>query len=623
LGAFIPEVFGKYYLVDKIAVGGMAEIFKAKSFSHAGFEKLLVIKRILAHHSENEEFVAMFIDEAKISAQLQHPNIVHVYDFGQLHTNCYIAMECVDGKDIKRILKKMAERRKLLPVEYAIFIAQQVALGLEHAHTKTNLQGEALDIIHRDMSPANVLVGYSGDIKLADFGIAKAKFSGYDTEVGVLKGKFEYMSPEQARGEPVTQQSDIFSLGIILYEMLTGRRLFKAKSEIATLEKIKALDLKPPSHYNQEANEDIDALVMGALQKQTGDRYATAHAFEQALSQYLHTTFEPQTQRRLSEFLCELFTDERTQERADLEEGSRIALELHEQEPEIELQPEWEESTSHGGPTLRTDPPPRSVGLILLGVCAAAALVLALVVGLQPDPAPGPTLPPVASKSTTGAISLLLEPANAVVFKGEEKLGVGPTLALEGLEPGTWILRFEAQDHVTKTETLTIEAGTRTMLPVRLEKVSKRTVAAKPPRLVFESSPSGAQVFVDNRSVGITPITWSEGRPDSSYRARYTLEGHTALDFQVTTPGSGERDTVTRTLEHRPMGRGGVNVNVRPGWAYVYVDGKKVGETPLTAGDLAAGNHTIRVVNEATGLDDSRTVRVRPGDTATVLFDTP
>jgi serine/threonine protein kinase len=621
LGAFIPEVFGKYYLVDKIAVGGMAEIFKAKSFSHAGFEKLLVIKRILAHHSENEEFVSMFIDEAKISAQLQHPNIVHVYDFGQLHANCYIAMECVDGKDIKRILKKMAERRKLLPVEYSIFIGQQVALGLEHAHTKTNLQGEPLGIIHRDMSPANVLVGYSGEIKLADFGIAKAQFSAFNTEVGVLKGKFEYMRPEQARGEPVTQQSDIFSLGIILYEMLTGRRLFKAKSEIATLEKIKALEIKPPSHYNQEANEEIDALVMGALQKQPADRYDTAHAFEQALSQYSHTGFEPQTQRRLSEFLCELFADERTQERSDLEEGSRIALELHEQEPEIELQPEWEESTSHGGPTLRTDPPPRPVGLILLALCGLAAVVLALVLGLQPDPEPAP--PPVASEPTTGAISLLLEPTNTVVFKGEEKLGVGPTLALEQLDPGTWILRFEAPGHVTKTETLTIEAGTRTMLPVRLEKVTKRTVAAKPPRLVFESSPSGAQVFVDNRSVGITPITWSEGRPDVSYRARYTLEGHKALDFQVTTPGSGERDIVTRTLERRPIGLGGVNVNVRPGWAYVYVDGKKVGETPLTTGGLTAGTHTIRVVNEATGLDDTRTVRVRPGDTATVLFDTP
>ena len=244
---FQPELFGKYFLIDRVATGGMAEIFKAKTYSTAGFEKLQVIKRILAHLSDNEDFVSMFIDEAKISVSLQHANLVQIYDFGKIRDNYYIAMELVEGKDVKQILRKLAQKRKLLPEEFAIFIAHEVCKGLDYAHKKTNLQGEPLGIIHRDMSPSNVLVSYSGEVKIADFGIAKAEMSTYNTKDGVLKGKFEYMSPEQARGEDVTQQSDIFSVGIILYEMLTGRRLFKTENEIKTLEKIKAVSIRPPS----------------------------------------------------------------------------------------------------------------------------------------------------------------------------------------------------------------------------------------------------------------------------------------------------------------------------------------------------------------------------------------
>ena len=238
---FEPQAFGRYYLVDTIAVGGMAEVFKAKSFSEGGFEKLLCIKRILKHLSGNDEFVEMFIDEAKISVELQHPNIVPIYDFGKIQTNYFIAMECVEGKDVKGILRKLAEKRKLLPPEYAVYIAHETCKGLDYAHKKTNLRGEPFGIIHRDISPSNILVAYNGEVKIADFGIAKARISAYNTKDGVLKGKFEYMSPEQASGEGLSFKSDIFCTGIILHEMLTGRRLFKTDSDVKTLEKIKAV----------------------------------------------------------------------------------------------------------------------------------------------------------------------------------------------------------------------------------------------------------------------------------------------------------------------------------------------------------------------------------------------
>ncbi|MEE2750624.1 MAG: serine/threonine-protein kinase [Myxococcota bacterium] len=618
MGVFTPEAFGKYYLVDKIAVGGMAEIFKAKSFSHAGFEKLLVIKRILQHHSENEEFVTMFIDEAKISAQLQHPNIVHVYDFGKLHANCYIAMECVEGKDAKRVLKKLSERRKLLPIEFALFIAHEVALALDHAHTKTNIEGQPLGIVHRDMSPANVLVSYAGEVKLADFGIAKADFSGYDTEVGVLKGKFEYMSPEQARGESVTQSSDLFSLGIILYELLTSRRLFKAKTEIATLEKIKKLDFKPPSAYNPAVSEELDAIVLKALQQEPGERYQSAHDFQHALHDLLHTDFEPQPKRRLADFLSELFEDEQSAERNALQEGSRIALELHEADDEIELQPEWEESPSHGGPTLRTQTSKRPILGILLAFASLAAILLAILVNVRTTPPP-PQITPAAP--THGEVNILLEPVETQVFNGDQLLGTGPRLDLKGLEPGSLTLRFEAEGYLNIEETLEVTVGEPYILPIRLVEEVEQEVATRTSRVLFESTPSGAQVFVDNRAVGITPITYSEGNANTVYKVRYLLDGHRPLVFEVTTAGPDERITETRTLQAKVAGVGGLNVSMRRGWAYIYIDGNKMGETPDTITGLTAGKHEVRVVNEPAGIDRTQTVLVRPNETATVFFE--
>src|SRR5690349_9807815 len=179
----------------------MAEIFKAKTFSHGGFENLLVIKRILSHLGESDEFVEMFIDEAKVSVALQHTNIVRIYDFGKILENYFIAMECVDGKDVRAMLRKLSRKRRFLPIEFAAYLAHEVCKGLDYAHRKTDLHGRPYGIVHRDISPSNILVSYEGDVKIADFGIAKAERNTYNTKDGVLKGKFEYMSPEQASGE--------------------------------------------------------------------------------------------------------------------------------------------------------------------------------------------------------------------------------------------------------------------------------------------------------------------------------------------------------------------------------------------------------------------------------------
>ena len=285
----------------------------------------------------------MFIDEAKISVELQHPNIVQIYDFGRIAENYFIAMECVEGKDVKGILRKLAERRVMLPMEYAVYIAHEMCKGLDYAHKRTDMQGDPLGIIHRDVSPSNILVSYSGEVKVADFGIAKAQISAYNTKGGVLKGKFEYMSPEQARGETLNHQADIFATGIILHEMLTGRRLFKSDSDIRTLERIKAVDVQPPSQINPSIPKRLDAIVMKAL---TGIPRPGSRMQENSRPRcWSSCTPRPRPHtENLGHFMTELFSQEIRTERDRLETGTRAAADLQYQAPEIDLDLEWEES---------------------------------------------------------------------------------------------------------------------------------------------------------------------------------------------------------------------------------------------------------------------------------------
>src|SRR5205823_3570216 len=218
--------FGQYVLVEKIATGGMAEVWKARMRGVEGFQKIVAIKKILPHLSDNQDFIEMFIDEAKLAAQLNHNNIIHIYDLGKIQSSYYIAMEYIDGYDLKTILKLAADRDNPLNVELALFIAAKIAAALDYAHRKRDFEDRDLGLVHRDVSPQNVLISQDGDIKLCDFGIAKAASKASHTQAGALKGKLQYMSPEQAWGRAIDKRSDIFALATVLFELLTGRKLF-------------------------------------------------------------------------------------------------------------------------------------------------------------------------------------------------------------------------------------------------------------------------------------------------------------------------------------------------------------------------------------------------------------
>src|SRR3954468_7876106 len=230
-----PSQFGRYTLVERLATGGMAEVFKAKILSGHGFEKLLVIKRILPHLAADKTFIAMFIDEAKLTAQLVHPKIVQVMDFGDVDGQYFIALEYVDGFDALALLRSSAQRQVRLPVPICLFIALEVLDALEYAHNAKDLESKAMRIIHRYISPSNVFISRRGDVKLGDFGTAHAQKREAKTQAGTLKGKYGYMAPEQVVGGAIDARSDVFAVGIVLAEMIMGRRLFSAPNDLDVL----------------------------------------------------------------------------------------------------------------------------------------------------------------------------------------------------------------------------------------------------------------------------------------------------------------------------------------------------------------------------------------------------
>ncbi len=282
-----PKKFGKYYFLERISVGGMAEVFKAKSFGVEGFEKLIAIKRILSNVAEDEDFISMFIDEAKIAVQLNHANIAQIFDLGNIEGSYFIALEYVHGKDLRTIWDRHNRRNLLLPIPMSAYITIRICEGLDYAHRKKNAAGNDLNIVHRDVSPQNILVSYEGEVKIIDFGIAKAANKASRTQAGILKGKFGYMSPEQVRGLPLDGRSDIFSTGIILYELLTGERLFVGESDFSTLEKVRNVEILPPTTYNRKIPDDLEKIVLKALSKDPDDRYKTSYDMQEDLQRFL------------------------------------------------------------------------------------------------------------------------------------------------------------------------------------------------------------------------------------------------------------------------------------------------------------------------------------------------
>lgn len=318
---FSPQIFGDYILLDRVAVGGMAEIFKAKQSGPRGFERILVIKRILSHLNEDQEFKQMFDDEAKIAAQLRHANIVQIFELGDVEGIPYIAMEYVEGRNLRDLTRSIQSKGLQLSLEQVLFIVSETLRGLQFAHHRTDSSGQALEIIHRDMSPQNIILSYEGEVKILDFGIAKAASRISKTEAGVLKGKFSYMSPEQASGRPISQSTDVYACGVILHELLTGERLFRAESDIETLERVKAGVVPVPSSKNPQVPTELDAITLKCLQRNPEKRFASAGEMQSEIAKLIRERGFVYGPQELSAFMKTLFSDLIIEERERLKEA--------------------------------------------------------------------------------------------------------------------------------------------------------------------------------------------------------------------------------------------------------------------------------------------------------------
>jgi len=306
----MSQRFGKYRLMRRIAIGGMAEIFVARREGMQGFHKTIVIKRIRPHLSENPTFVNMFLNEARLAAELNHSNIAQIYDLGRIAKSYFIAMEYINGRDMRTIVPKAEKQGIPFPMEYSLKVARDVCEGLYYAHRHSDEKGRPLNIVHRDVTPENIMVSFDGEVKILDFGIAKAENLVSETRAGEIKGKLGYLSPEQINGKAVDHRSDLFGLGVVLYEWITGHKLFTGSSDVEVLRAVLEGRIYPPSYFREDVPGEVETILMRALERNREQRYQSAWDMLADIDEFLsHHTFMP-SNIHLSNFLRQIFADE-------------------------------------------------------------------------------------------------------------------------------------------------------------------------------------------------------------------------------------------------------------------------------------------------------------------------
>src|SRR5262245_34946829 len=301
-----PIQFGKYTLFERIGRGGMAEVYKGRIQGPAGFERVFVVKRILPHLSDDASFIKMFVEEAKLSARLNHPNIVHIFELGAVEGEYFISMEDIRGHDLSATMRAIWKALGPPRPELVSYIGREACRGLAYAHSLTDENGRPLGMIHRDVSPSNVMLSYEGSVKMLDFGIAKALVDGAEpTKGGTLKGKYAYMAPEQTEGDNIDNRSDIFACGTVLHEVLTGRRLFKGQNDVQTIERVRRCEVPRPSLQNPAVPPELDDIILKALQRDPFRRWSNAADMADALDDIVHAArFQP---THLQQILYDLF----------------------------------------------------------------------------------------------------------------------------------------------------------------------------------------------------------------------------------------------------------------------------------------------------------------------------
>ncbi|MBI4125166.1 MAG: serine/threonine protein kinase [Deltaproteobacteria bacterium] len=564
-----PVRAGQYYLLEKIAQGGMAEIYKGLAYDLAGIKKTVCIKKILPHIAASREFIDMLVDEAKIAVQLSQGNIAQVYDLGKAGEDYFIVMEFVEGQSLSKIFKKAARKKVRIPVPIVCHIAAEIAGGLSYMHNKTDEAGRNLHIVHRDISPQNIVVSYSGTVKIIDFGIAKAAVKVGHTESGILKGKFAYMSPEHAAGDKVDHRSDIFSLGVIFYELLTGARLFKGKDNKETVKNVKRARVPLPSTVVEDIPEALDAIVLKALAKNRRHRYPFASDFQEELLRFLHTHYPDFKPSQVAEFVRELFKEELVLLRKLGNQEAKtphLILEKTRDRPDEEntegggpidwrefmLEAEWPEGEMDRGPGTM-DHGPEEVDE------EAAELTSRK------------WFPRLGFRTQTVVIGLLLISllAGGIFYWTEDR---GPWT----VDRGPWTVDQRPR---------TTDQGPRTT-PITL-----------PAKIMVESNPPGAQIYLNDRDTGkITPAELEGFKTNQ----KLTLGLHLDKYKYYQTEFSLRRGETKHFHVEMGLDYGSLRIVPHPAAARVFIDGEPFGSGTVFRENLEPGQ-IVRVQVEQEG----------------------
>jgi eukaryotic-like serine/threonine-protein kinase len=553
---------GRYHLLAKIATGGMAEIWLADQAGLKGFQKSVVIKRILESFTANPEFVTMFLDEARIAAQLNHPNVVQIFDLGELSGAYYIAMEYLPGENVSSVVRASNKKKVPLPIGLATKIVSDAAAGLGHAHTKRGSDGKPLNVVHRDVSPHNLIVTLDGNTKVVDFGVARAANRATQTTDGNIKGKVAYMSPEQAMGDPLDARSDVFSLGIVLFETTTGTRFFEDKDPSAMIGiLIGGRPLPVARDRNPNVPAELNEIISTALSRDLSKRYPNGTALHDALEAWLHKQPEQASTSAVAAHLKQLFAEEWAK-RTELIEAAR-AGNLTPSGLRKSLKPDTDASMP-GGTVAERRPASGSRSMIpWLAGAIGVGLGLAVLLMWRTISVPAPDVPavielpypePAVAKSVR--VRIETEPAGAEVAIDGKVRGTAP-IEVTDVGVGDHEVSATLAGHMRATRKLTIqEEGERAQVMLSLAPVA---VAAPAP--VVRDAPS--------KSPAAAPAAVGKGK--------LTLQ---------TTP-----------------------------WTVVFLGGKRLGETPLLDYPLPAGRHTLRLENNEENVKTSVEIEITAGKT--------
>ena len=410
----IPSNFGKYEIITHLASGGMADIFLCRARGIQGFEKLAIIKRVRQDRAFDKKMVDLFLDEARLAASLQHPNIVQVFEFGIVDGSYFLAMQYVHGEDVHALIKRMRESGATLPLPEVLAIVVGVCQGLHYAHECEGLNGRALGIVHRDISPSNVLISYDGAVLITDFGIAKATSRSSETTTGTVRGKLAYMSPEQCRGLPLDRRSDIFAIGTLLHELSTGKSLFGGTSDFDVMKAIVEDPVRAPSAQVAGYPGELDRIVLKALARDPAHRYATARELQLDLERFAVEHKMPISSARLAGLMQERFADRIAgwRERVALDGAARAAM-ARPPSAEIEIVPAETTATVVDVPPAARPRKKMRAGLVA-AMAAAAAFVVVVQRQLASSHAAVPTATPAAAPLTITAPSVALAPPAAL-----------------------------------------------------------------------------------------------------------------------------------------------------------------------------------------------------------------